>query len=52
VLQPDSHLQFLANGIAGHYVLVRSITSTPGGPQVRNLAQHRLTWFGDLDNTC
>ncbi len=52
VLQPDSHLQFLANGIAGHYVLVRSITSTPGGPQVRNLAQHRLTLFGDLDNSC
>ena len=52
VLQPGAHLQFLANGIAGHYVLVRSITSTPGGPQVRNLAQHGLTLFGDLDNSC
>ena len=52
VLPPDSHLQFLVNGVAGHYVLMRSITRAPGGPDVRNLAQHRLTLFGDLDNSC
>lgn len=52
VLQPGASLQFLVNGAAGQYVLVRSITGAPGGPQVRNLAQHGLTLLGDLDNSC
>lgn len=52
VVPPGSHVQFLVTGPAGHYVLVRSMSSTPGGPLVRNLAQHGLTLLGDLDNSC
>jgi hypothetical protein len=52
VLQPAAHLSFMVSGPAGQYVLVRSITHTPGGPEVRNLAQHRLVFLGDLDNSC
>jgi hypothetical protein len=52
VLAPEAHLPFLVSGPAGQYMLVRAITSTPGGPLVRNLAQHRLVFLGDLDNSC
>ena len=52
VLPPDSHLDFLVTGSAGHFVLVRTQTRVPGGPSVRNLAQHLLTLQGDLDNSC
>ncbi len=51
-LPPGSHLDFLVNGNAGAYVLLRTGTRAAGGPLVRNLAQHRLTPDGDLNNSC
>ena len=51
-LPPGSHLDFLVNGNAGAYILLRSGTRVAGGPLVRNLAQHRLTPIGDLNNSC